>query len=267
MLQNLRQAMHRQLRQHSARCGNPSLSRRLPPLWTRAFPSGRPTAGPDLHPPGSAQPARGLQRYQSVGAEGHQCGPCSGAGAGDAGALPECFAMVDLRYCSPERAASPPSSPPEMEPSRVGRASSRAWSRSASHSEPPVRPLPSVPPRTIRNAYRMCRNRTSHKLVLELAGNLRGVSLMRYSSLGPVSPLSPQSQTSTSSFPSQGPEGTSSPEASSSVTGEDNNHQVTVEMRGRDGRRRERRSQSRVGRFSSTFNDEEGDPGTETTPC
>lgn len=256
MLQNLRQAMHRQLRRHSARCGNPSLSRRLPPLWTRTFPGGRPAAGPDLRPAGSAQPTRGLQCYQSVAAEGHQFGPGSGAGPGEAGALPECFAMVDLRFCSPEGATSPPSSPPEMGLSHVGRVGSRAWSRSASRSEPPVRLLPNAPPRTIRNAYR---NRMSQKLVLELAGNLGGVSLMRYSSLGPVSPLSPQPQTSTGSFPSQVSEGTCSP-----VAEEDNHQQVIVEMRGRDGRRR---SPSRAGRFSSTFVDEEGDSGTETTPC
>lgn len=265
MLQNLRQAMRRQLRRRLARRGSPSFSRRLTPLWMR------PTAG--LAPPGSAQ---GLQSYQSVGGEGPQLSPCSGGGVGDAGAPPECFAMVDLQHCLSERSASPLSSQIELELSPLGRVSSRAWSRSSSRSEPPLiihcePAAPNRPPPTVREVYRMCGKRISRKLAVELASNLRGVSLVRYSSLGPLSPLSPQPQTSTSSFHSQGQDVTSSPEPSSSATEEDNSRHVTVQVlhggtRGGDGKRSERRSQSRLRTFNRALNDEEGDSGTEMTP-
>lgn len=274
MLQNLRQAMRRQLRRHPARRGNPSFSRRNTPLWMRAFRGGTPATDLDLDPPGSAQAALGPRSYQSTGAEGRRFGPCSGGGAGEAALLPECFAMVDLQQFSLERRAPPSSSRPERELSGVG---SRAWSRPASRSEPPGRPqggssAHNGPPPTIREVSQMCRKRIPRKLVLELAVNLRGVSLKRYSSLGPLaplSPLSPQPQTSTSTCHSRGQEASSSPGPSSSVTGEDS---VTVdvpprERGGGDGRWRDGKSQGGLCSFNRGFNDEEGDSGTETTPC
>lgn len=184
---------------------------------------------------------------------------------GDAGAPSECFAMVDLRYLS----ASPPPSQPEAEVSPVGLVRSRAWPRSASQFEDLVRRQsdfadPSQPPPCLREVRGVSRKGASRKLVLELAGNLRGVSLMRYSSLRPLSPLSPQPQTSTSNDPFWDQEGFTSPESSPSVT-EDNDRHLTVEdeMRAAEAKRWEGWSR-RPYRFDMTLNEEEGDSGTET---
>lgn len=274
MLQNLRQAMRRQFRRHSSRRSNPCFSRRPTPLWTRSFPGGRTTAGLDLDPPGSARASRGLRGYQTLGAEGQPFSPRPGGGGGEGGALSECFAMVDLRPCSPEPSASPPPSQTQVDVPPVGRVSRRAWTRLASQPPVGVQSHSSVhrgPPPTVRELYPLIRrNRTSRKLVLELAANLRGVSLIGYSSLGPVSPLShlsslssliPQPQTSTSQ--SQG--ATSSPEPSSAVKDDDNNHQVSVQVSPGDTRSREEEEEERMGRKSSSNrsgNDEEGDLGT-----
>lgn len=276
MLQNLRLAMRRQIRRHSTRRGNPlSSHRRLGHLWTRVFHGGRRARGQDLllDPPGAAQVTLGLQSYQTVGTRGRQPSPCSGGDAGresDAGALPGCLATMDPQPRSPESSPSPQSSQSEAELSPV--------SRGSSPSEPPT-PLqsgpsaPNGPPPAPQEAHPpTCRTRTSRKLVLELAVNLKGVSLKRYSSLGPLSPLPPQPQTPTSSCHSQGQEVASSPEPSSPVKEEDNNHHVTVdvpsrEIRGGGEKRRKRRSKSRLCSFNRTFNDEGGDSGREMTPC
>lgn len=282
VLQNLRLAMRRQIRRHSTRRSNSSSSsrRRLGHLWTRLFHSGGRTRGhaPLLDPPGPTQITLGLQSYRTVGVQGQQVSPRSGAGLGDevdivgmSGSC--CLATMDLQPCTPESPASPLSfqsgdSPEEEELSPVCRAPQSesptpVQSDSSAHSGPPPTPQEaSLPP---------CHPRASRKLVLELAVNLKGVSLRRYSPLGPLSPISPPSQTSTSHPHSQVLEVTSPPEpSSSSVKAEDSDSHFTVEVpsreiRSRDERRRE--GKGRLCRFSRTFSDEGGDSARETTPC
>lgn len=285
VLQNLRLAMRRQIRRHSMRRSNSSSSRRhLGHLWTRLFPSGGRTRGhaPLLDPTGPTQITLGLQSYRTVGVPRQQASPGSGAGFGDeldmvgmSGSC--CLASMDLQPYTPESPASPVSfqtedSPEEEDLSPVSRESSRApqsepptpvQSDSSGHSGPPSTPQETSVP--------SCNPRTSRKLVLELAVNLKGVSLRRYSSMGPLSPITPPSQTSTSHTPSQGLEVTLPPEPSTSfVKAEDNDSELTVEvpsreMRSKEERRRE--GKSRLCRFSRTFSDEGGDPVRETTPC
>ncbi|TWW67157.1 low-density lipoprotein receptor-related protein 3 [Takifugu flavidus] len=268
VLQNLRLAMHRQIRRHSTRRGNPLSSHRH--LWSRVFHNGRRML---LDPAGSTQVTLGLH---SVGAQRHQSSPCSGGGPvdeSDAGALPVCLGTMDLQPHSPESSAPLPSSGSEIELSPIRRVYGQALQ---SEPQSPLQRAPTAlngPSPTSQEAHLpMCRTRTSRKLALELAVNLKGVSLKHYSSLGSLSPLSPQPQTSTSSCHSQGQEVTSSPEPTSSVKEEDNNHHVAVEMpcretRGRDEKRRKRRSKSRLCRFNRTLNDEGGDSEREITPC
>ncbi|XP_078017897.1 low-density lipoprotein receptor-related protein 3 isoform X2 [Epinephelus lanceolatus] len=288
VLQNLRLAMRRQIRRHSTRRSSSSSSRRrLGHLWSRLFRSGGRTRGhaPLLDSPGPTQITLGLHNYRTVGVQGPQARARSGAGLGDeADVVPGscCSANMDSQPCTPESPASPLSSqsvdsPEEEELSPVSRDSSRApqsepstpvQSESSAHSGAPLTPQEdSVPP---------CHPRASRKLVLELAVNLKGVSLRRYSPLGPLSPISPpvfssSSQTPTTHPHSQGLEVTTPSESSSSsVKAEDCNSHFTVdvpsrEIRSRDERRRE--GKSKLCRFSRTLSDEGGDSGRETTPC
>lgn len=260
--------MHRQIRRHSTRRGNPLSSQRH--LWTRVFHNGRRML---LDPAGSTQVTLGLH---TVGAQRHQSSPCSGGGPvdeSDAGALPVCLGTMDLQPHSPESPAPLPSSGSEIELSPIRRVYGQAL-----QSEPqcPLQRAPSAlngPSPSSQEAHiPMCRTRTSRKLALELAVNLKGVSLKHYSSLGSLSPLSPQPQTSTSSCHSQGQQVTSSPEPTSSVKEEDNNHHVAVEMpsretRGRGEKRRKRRSKGRLCSFNRTLNDEGGESEREMTAC
>lgn len=279
MLQNLRLAMHRQIRRHSARRSNSSSSpQHLGHIWTRLFHGGGRARGPDslLDLAGPTQVTLGLQSYRTVCAHGHQS-PGSGGGLEhevDAVGLPGCLSSMDLQSCSPESPASPLSLQSELEPSPVSRDSSRAsqsepstpvQSDFSAHSGPALTPQDvSVPPHNPR---------ASRKLVLELAVNLKGVSLRRYSSLGPLSPVSPTSQTSTGHPHSEGLEVASPPEpSSSSVKAEGNDRHMEVpsrEIRSRNEKRRKRRKEDKTGlcRISRTFNDEGGESGRETTPC
>ncbi|XP_068434980.1 low-density lipoprotein receptor-related protein 3 isoform X2 [Clinocottus analis] len=283
VLQNLRLAMRRQIRRHSTRRTTSSSSRRrLGHLWSRLFPGPGRTRGhaPLLNSPGPAQIALGLHSYRTVGVQGPQARARSGAGLREevntVGSC--CSATMDLHSCTPESPASPLSSqsvnsPEEGELSSVRREHSRA-----TQSEPPT-PVRSDcsersgPPRTPQEAsVPLCPTRASRKLVLELAVNLKGVSLRRYSPLGPLSPISPPlfsscSQTPTTLLHSQGLEVTSPFEASKA---EDSNSHFTVEMPSREMRSRdESRSDGkrRLSRFSRTLSDEGGDSGRETTPC
>ncbi|XP_037645996.1 low-density lipoprotein receptor-related protein 3 isoform X1 [Sebastes umbrosus] len=289
VLQNLRLAMRRQIRRHSTRRSTSSSSRRrLGHLWSRLFHSAGRTRGnaPLLDSPGPTQIALGLHSYRTVQGSRARCR--SGAGLGEEvdvvlgmrGSC--CSATMDLQSCSPESPASPLSSQsadsPEEELSPMSRGSSRApqselptpvQSDSSAHSGPPhTSQEASVPP---------CHTRPSRKLVLELAVNLKGVSLRRYSPLGPLSPISPPVFPSSSQTPTTthhhpwGLEVTSPSEpSSSSVKAEDSNSHFTVEVpsreiRSRDERRRE--GKGKFCRFSRTFSDEGGDSGRETTPC
>lgn len=288
VLQNLRLAMRRQIRRHSTRRSTSSSSRRrLGHLWSRLFRSGGRTRGhaPLLDSPGPTQITLGLHNYRTVGVQGPQARARSGAVLGDeADVVPGscCSANMDSQPCTPESPASPLSSqsvdsPEEEELSPVSRDSSRApqsepstpvQSESSAHSRAPLTPQEdSVPP---------CHPRASRKLVLELAVNLKGVSLRRYSPLGPLSPISPpvfssSSQTPTTHPHSQGLEVTTPSESSSSsVKAEDCNSHFTVdvpsrEIRSRDERRRE--GKSKLCRFSRTLSDEGGDSGRETMSC
>lgn len=272
--------MRRQIRRHSARRSSSSSSRRrLSHLWTRLFHSGGRTRGHALllDPPGPTQITLGLQSYRTVGAQGPQVSPRSGAGLRDEAetvGLPAscCLATMDLHSYTPESPASPVSfqsedSTEEAEPSPVSRDSSRApqsetptpvQSDSSANSGPSPQEasVPSCPPWA------------SKKLILELAVNLQGVSLRRYSPLGPLSPVSPPAQSSASHPQSQGLEVTSSPEpspassSSSSVKAED---PLTAVVPSRERRSRRRRSKSRLCRLSRTFSDEGGESA--TTPC
>lgn len=280
--------MRRQIRRHSTRRSTSSSSRRrLGHLWSRLFHGGGRTRGhaPLLDPPGPTQITLGLHSYRTV--QGNQARARSGAGLGDevdmvgmSGSC--CSATMDLQPCTPESPASPLSfqsvdSPEEEELSPVSRESSRApqsepptpvQSDSSGHSGPPSTPQEASVP--------ACHPRASRKLVLELAVNLKGVSLRRYSPLGPLSPISPPvfpsgSQTSTTYPHSQELEATSPSELpSSSAKGEDSDSHFTVEVPSREIRSREdrrREGKSRLCRFSKTFSDEGGDSGRETTPC
>ncbi|XP_031702115.1 low-density lipoprotein receptor-related protein 3 isoform X2 [Anarrhichthys ocellatus] len=287
VLQNLRLAMRRQIRRHSTRRSTSSSSsrRRLGHLWSRLFHSAGRTRGhaPLLDSPGPAQIALGLHSYRTVGAQGPRARARSGARRGveiDLVGMPGycCSASMDPQSCTPESPASPLSSqsmdsPEEEELSPVSREHSRV-----TQSEPPT-PVQSDssehsgPPPTPQEAYvPSCPTRASRKLVLELAVNLKGVSLRRYSPLGPLSPISPlvfpsSSQTPTTLPHPQGLEVTSPSEPSKA---EDSNSHFTVEVPSREIRGRdERRSvgKRRFSGFSRTLSDEGGDSGRETTPC
>lgn len=288
MLQNLRLAMRRQIRRHSTRRSTSSSSRRrLGHLWSRLFHGGGRARGhaPLLDPPGSTQITLGLHSYRTVGEQGPQARARDQLGdEADVVGLPDscCSATVDLQPCTPESPASPLSlqsvdSPEDEEPSPVSREGTRvpqfehptaSQSDSSAHSRlPPTPQEASVP---------QCHPRASRKLVLELAVNLKGVSLRRYSPLGPLSPISPPVFPSGSPTPiaqsrPQGPEVTLPAEPlSSSVKAEDSDLHFTVDVpgsrdrRSRDERRRE--GKSRLCRFDRTLSDEGGDSGRETTP-
>lgn len=259
--------MRRQIRHHSTRRSASSSSRRrLGHLWSRLFPGpGRPRGhAPLLDSPGPAQIALGLHSYRTVGVQGPQARARSGAWLGDevdAGGSC-CSATMDLQSCTPESPASPLSSPSVDSPEELS-PFSREHS-GATQSEPPA-PLqsdclePNGPPPTPQEAsVPPCPTKASRKLVLELAVNLKGVSLRRYSPLGPLSPISPPvfpscSQTPTTLLHSQGLEVTSPCGPSKA---EDSNSHFTVEMRSRDERRSD--GKRRLPRFSRTLSDEGG---------
>lgn len=289
MLQNLRLAMRRQIRRHSTRRSTSSSSRRrLGHLWSRLFHSGGRTRGhvPLLDPPGHTQITLGLHSYRTVGEQGpetedtEQLGDeVSVAGGGSSC----CSGATDLQPCTPESPVSPLSlqsvdSPEDREPSPVSREGTRAPQfdpHTAGQSDPLA--LNGLPPIPQEATGPPCHPRTSRKLVLELAVNLKGVSLRRYSPLGPLSPVSPSvfpsnSQTTTTTTAQthpQVPEVTSPTDPfSSSVKAEERDCHFAVEVPSRDrGTRDERRreSKSKLCRFR-TFSDEGGDSERETTP-
>ncbi|XP_028999864.1 low-density lipoprotein receptor-related protein 3 isoform X2 [Betta splendens] len=282
VLQNLRLAMHRQIRRHSTRrAASSSPRRRLGQLWSRVLGSGgRARAHASLlDAAGPAQVTLGLHSYRTVTEQGSQAGGGAWGGAGAAGGTgPCCSASVSMRACSPESPPSPLSSqsdgPDEASPDcREG--------GGAPPSEPPS-PCESdssthvgLPPAPREASVSHSHPRASRKLVLELAVNLKGVSLRRYSPLGPLSPISPPVFPSSSQTPTTHPhphplrpQGTSPTESLASVKAEDSDGRVTVpsrERRRRSDRRRE--GKGRFCRVSKALGDEGGDSGRETTPC
>lgn len=228
---------------------------------------------PLLDPPGHTQITLGLHSYRTVGEQGPgaQDGELPGDEVDVATGGSCCSEATDLQPFTPESPASPLSlqsvdSAEDEELSPVSREGTSA--PTAAHSDPLAQnglcPAPqdaTAPP---------CHPRTSRKLVLELAVNLKGVSLRRYSPLGPLSPVSPSVFPSNSQTTTTGqtqppaPEVTSPTEPlSSSVKAEERDCHLAVEVPSRDERRRE--GKSRLCRFRS-FSDEGGDSERETTP-
>ncbi|XP_041849421.1 low-density lipoprotein receptor-related protein 3 isoform X2 [Melanotaenia boesemani] len=284
VLQNLRHAMRRQIRRHSTRRSNTSSSRRrLGHLWNRLFHRGSRARGhaPLLDPPEPTQVTLGLHSYQTAGEPGPQGRAMPEVRLGgevDEGGLSS-SAGVDLQPETPESPASPLSfhsvdSPDEEELSPVS-------SARTPQSGPPT-PCPSdssahnrLPHTTQLASVRPIHRRPSRKLVLELAVNLKGVSLRHYSPLGPLSPVSPpvfpsSSQTQSAQLHLQGSEATSpTGPTGSSVKAEDRDRHSTVdlpsrEIRSRDERKRE--GKRRLARFSKALSEEGGDSGREA-PC
>lgn len=291
MLQNLRLAMRRQIRRHSTRRTNSSFSRRrLGHLWSRLFRGGGRARGhaPLLDPPGPTQITLGLHSYRTVGTHGPHTRSRSEAQLVDEGdvvgmSVSRCSATMDLQPVTPESPASPLSlQSVDCSPEEDALSSVSMESSVAPQSEPPT-PVESdssahggPPPVPQEASVSQCNSWASRKLVLELAVNLKGVSLRRYSPLGPLSPISPalfpnSSQTPPSHPHYQGLEVTSPPEPSPpSIKSEDRDNHCTAtvssrEIRCRDERKRE--GKTRLCRFSRTFSDEGGDSGRETTPC
>ncbi|XP_014910927.1 low-density lipoprotein receptor-related protein 3 isoform X2 [Poecilia latipinna] len=192
MLQNLRLAMRRQIRRHSTRRSFSSSSRRrLGQLWSRLFrPTGRARGHAALLDPAEpAQVTLGLHSYNAVREEGSLA--AAGAAARDASEdRGSCSAVVDLQASAPESPASP------LSPHSVNSSDSEAPS--------PVGVVPQSDPAAPQAAAApYFPRRPSKKLVLELAINLKGVSLKRYSPVGPLSPVSPPVLESSSSTQSE----------------------------------------------------------------
>ncbi|XP_056616650.1 low-density lipoprotein receptor-related protein 3 [Triplophysa dalaica] len=222
VLQNLRSAMRRQIRRHSSR--RSSSRRRLGRLWNRLFHRGSRLRGqiPLLTPPGhthtNTHTVLGLHSYNTVDANteeswegaGQTPSPCSTAALGLA------LQAHSEAFCLPERESppSPFSSPSPASPRSTSdtlddedeeddRSSELSGARirpksSTQCSSPKCQEEDSSPGPLDSPKYTTNRSRTSRRLVQELAAELRGVSLLRYTSVG-VSPLSsPESPTSSS---------------------------------------------------------------------
>ncbi|CAG5851467.1 unnamed protein product [Menidia menidia] len=189
VLQNLRLAMRRQMRRHSTRRPASSSSRRrLGVLWSRLFRGGGSRArghAPLLDPPGPAQITLGLHCYRTAGEPG-------GGSAGSAGSAESPRSRAE----TPESPASPlsfRSDGEEASPLSSPR-SPQSGPATPSPGDPPPAGRPPLPPAAAASqpsALPPRHRRPSRKLVLELAVNLKGVSLRRYSPLGPLSPASP----------------------------------------------------------------------------
>ena len=203
VLQNLRTAMRRQIRRHSSR--RATSRRRLGRLWSRLFHRGSRLRGqiPLLTPPGSAQVTLGLYSYHTAeGANGGSGGgppqtpsPCSTAALGlalqaHAEALSHPPSESPPSPLSPHSASS--SQEEELSPGSPGSPESRS---SAAQEDEIVSPSglgDLVPPYLSQDSTGGSYNRrASRKLVLDLAANVRGVALRRYSSLGGPVPLVP----------------------------------------------------------------------------
>ncbi|XP_028330531.1 low-density lipoprotein receptor-related protein 3 [Gouania willdenowi] len=195
MLQNLRLAMRRQIRRHSIRRSSSSSSRRrIAHLVSRLFQIRGRARGhaPLLDPAAPPQVRLGLHSYHTVGEQGPEEGTVYAEEL-------RCQADVmhlqgswsssreDVQPFSPESPASPLSFQSEDSSLEV---------------LPPVRMSHPTGPSTPSHNNRLpltpheapgalCLQELSKKQVLELAVNLNGVTLRRYSPLGPLSPISP----------------------------------------------------------------------------
>lgn len=275
--------MHRQIRRHSTRRSASSSSRRrLGHLWNRLFNSGGRARGhaPLLNAPGPTQVTLGLHSYRTVTEQGPLSRTRGWRGDEvDVVVRPSscCSATMDLDSCTPESPASPLSSQSVDSPEEELSPDSRGGSR-APQTEPPAPAQTDsststrLPPTPQEASAPLGQPRASRKLVLELAVNLKGVSLRRYSPLGPLSPISPPVFPSSSQTPTTQPHPLTSPtdSLSSSAKEEGSNSHITVEVPSRERRSQEERRREgkmRLCRLNRALSDEGGDSGRETTPC
>ncbi|XP_071766630.2 low-density lipoprotein receptor-related protein 3 [Centroberyx gerrardi] len=282
VLQNLRSAMRRQIRRHSSRRSSSS-RRHLGHLWSRLFHRGARARGhaPLLDPPGPTQITLGLHSYRTVEEEGPRGIPTTPTPS-PAPAPGSCsLAAMDLELLPSESLPSPLSSQSALdtteEEDELSAGSPQSCvSRESNRAPRSGPPTPghsnSSAPGRLPPTFQDCPTpsyhcRASRKLVLDLAVNLRGVALRRYSPLGPLSPVPPSLASSGPQIHrtrprTQGQEGTSPNEPSPSSGGAEYSkscHTLEVpnrEGKSREGRRREERS--RVGRSSRSSNDEGG---------
>ncbi|XP_073762145.1 low-density lipoprotein receptor-related protein 3 isoform X1 [Danio rerio] len=212
VLQNLRSAMRRQIRRHSSR--RSSSRRRLGRLWNRLFHRGSRVRGqiPLLTPPGhthaNTYPELNLHSYNTADNSVRESPETTGQTPPSCSAVALGLALQAQNdaLCLPDREspASPLSLPSpnslhstsdtlEDEDDEDDRSSAGKQGILAKHKDADSSPGPSERPK--RSASR---SRSSRRLVQELAAELRGVSLLRYTSVG-ISPLSsPESPTSSS---------------------------------------------------------------------
>lgn len=210
--------MRRQIRRHSSR--RSSSRRRLGRLWNRLFHRGSRLRGqiPLLTPPGhthmNTHTVLGLLSYNTVDATTEELregveqtpSPCSTAALGLAlQAHTEALCLSERESppspFSPPSPASPRSTSDTLEDEDDSSELSGARIRPKSStqcSSPKCEEEDSPPGPPDSPKYSTNRSRSSRRLVQELAAELRGVSLVRYTSVG-VSPLSsPESPTSSS---------------------------------------------------------------------
>ncbi|XP_056317792.1 low-density lipoprotein receptor-related protein 3 [Danio aesculapii] len=212
VLQNLRSAMRRQIRRHSSR--RSSSRRRLGRLWNRLFHRGSRVRGqiPLLTPPGhthaNTHPELSLHSYNTADNSVRESPETTGQTPPSCSAVALGLALQahNEALCLPDREspASPLSLPSpnslhstsdtlEDEDDEDDRSSAGKQGISAKHKDADSPPGPSERPKRSTSG-----SRSSRRLVQELAAELRGVSLLRYTSVG-ISPLSsPESPTSSS---------------------------------------------------------------------
>lgn len=204
--------MRRQIRRHSSR--RSSSRRRLGRLWNRLFHRGSRVRGqiPLLTPPGhthaNTHPELNLHSYNTADNSVRESPETLGQTPPSCSAVALGLALQahNEALCLPDREspASPLSLPSpnslhstsdtlEDEDDEDDRSSAGKQGISSKHKDADSPPGPSERPKRSTS-----RSRSSRRLVQELAAELRGVSLLRYTSVG-ISPLSsPESPTSSS---------------------------------------------------------------------
>ncbi|XP_051576616.1 low-density lipoprotein receptor-related protein 3-like isoform X1 [Myxocyprinus asiaticus] len=226
VLQNLRSAMRRQIRRHSSR--RSSSRRRLGRLWSRLFHLGSRSRGqiPLLTPPGhthtNTHTFLSLHSYNTADGGTEEVQECVGQTPSPCSAMALGLALQahTEALCFPDRESPPsPLSPPSpvsphstsdtLEDEDVEDdgdddrclelSGTRMRSKPSTQDPSPKRKDIDSPPGTLDGPkHSSNRSRASRRLVQDLAAELRGVSLLRYTSVG-ISPLSsPESPTSSS---------------------------------------------------------------------
>lgn len=213
VLQNLRSAMRRQIRRHSSR--RSSSRRRLGRLWNRLFHRGSRLRGqiPLLTPPGHTHPDLSLHSYnttddgieESCESAGQTPPPCSTVALGLAlQAHTEALCLPDRESPSSPLSLPSPNSPrstsdtleDEEDEDDTSLEGIRMRSKQGIYLKNKDDDSPPGPPDSPKRST--SRSRSSRRLVQELAAELRGVSLLRYTSVGISALSSPESPTSSS---------------------------------------------------------------------